>query len=386
MLASFGVSASVRIADPLLPALVAYFDASTARAALTVTVFAFAYGLMQLVWGPLGDRYGKLRVITFTSVLGALCSLAAALAPSLDWLIGFRLAGGLMAAGTIPLSMALIGDRVPYERRQAALGRYLSGGLLGLVSGQFIGGLLADVVSWRAPFLLLAGVTGLAALLLLAELRQEEERPQAPAPLVSQYRAVLGNGWARLVLAVVFVEGAANFGSLAFVPTFLHLRHGLPLTAAGAVVALFGVGGLFYSMVVRRLVGRLGEHGLVLGGGAVLAAGFGVLALLGEGWRPAMPALFLVGLGFYMLHNTLQTHATQMTPAARGTAVSLFAASLFIGNAFGVGAASLAMEAGRPALPFAVSALVLPALALGFSAALRRRPVGDKGERKIEAT
>lgn len=377
MLAAFGSAASVRIADPLLPLLVEVFGVSTGSAAQTVTLFALAYGIMQLVYGPLGDRYGKLHVITLACLACIAGSVGAALAPSLEVLIAFRFLSGATAAALVPLSIALIGDLVPYEQRQSVLARYISGGILGLITGQLISGLLADMISWRAPFVFLAVIFVIVGLLLLVERKRagvvEVIAGRSAQPLLSRYREVLSVRWARLVILVAFVEGAATFGALAFVPSYLHLRYDLSLSAAGGVVALFGGGGLLYALVVRRLIARLGEHGLVLCGTLILGFGFATVAALGDSWWPALPALLVTGLGFYMFHNTLQTHATQMTAGARGTAVSLFAAALFTGNSVGVMVAALAVEAGQERWPFAAAALVLPVLGFCFQAALRRR-------------
>jgi predicted MFS family arabinose efflux permease len=80
-----------------------------------------------------------------------------------------------------------------------------------------------------------------------------------------------------------------------------------------------------------------------------------------------------VGLGFYMLHNTLQTNATQMTPQARGTAVALFSSALYVGQSLGVASGSIVIDrAGGPAI-FLIAALLLPVLGLWFAARLKKR-------------
>jgi predicted MFS family arabinose efflux permease len=82
-----------------------------------------------------------------------------------------------------------------------------------------------------------------------------------------------------------------------------------------------------------------------------------------------------VGLGFYMLHNTLQTNATQMAPQARGTAVALFSSALYVGQSIGVAGGSLLIDrAGGPAI-FTIAALLLPVLGFWFAARLRKRNV-----------
>jgi predicted MFS family arabinose efflux permease len=102
----------------------------------------------------------------------------------------------------------------------------------------------------------------------------------------------------------------------------------------------FALGGLVFALNARLLVRRLGEVVLVRTGSAFMAAAFVSIALApSAGW--AVAACLLMGLGFYMMHNTLQTHATQMAPERRGAAVATFAASLFLGQSLGVGAAGL---------------------------------------------
>src|SRR6185436_9836249 len=118
-----------------------------------VLTFAVAYGISQLLFGPLGDRYGKARV-TCGSLFGcALASLACVLAPGFEALVRLRIFWGIAAAGVIPLAIAWIGDAVHYEQRQATLARLLMGTLSGMTAGQLGGGLFADsALGWRGAF------------------------------------------------------------------------------------------------------------------------------------------------------------------------------------------------------------------------------------------
>lgn len=89
-----------------------------------------------------------------------------------------------------------------------------------------------------------------------------------------------------------------------------------------------------------------------------------------------MPAAFLLGIGYYMFHNTLQTNATQMAPRVRGTSVSLFASAFFLGQSVGVATgAALFEKVGGMSLFSLSGTLVLP-LGFGFAFLLRKRPGG----------
>src|SRR5205823_2893267 len=83
-------------------------------------------------------------------------------------LIAARLFAGATAAAVIPLSMAFIGDVVPYDQRQPVLARFLIGQILGLSTGVWLGGFAADHLSWRIPFLLIGGGFVLVSVALFA--------------------------------------------------------------------------------------------------------------------------------------------------------------------------------------------------------------------------
>ena len=76
-----------------------------------------------------------------------------------------------------------------------------------------------------------------------------------------------------------------------------------------------------------------------------------------------------------MLHNTLQTNATQMTPQARGTAVAMFSSAIFIGQTAGVGTGALVIDRLGAVPLFLGAAVALPVLAIWFARQLRHRPV-----------
>ena len=122
---------------------------------------------------------------------------------------------------------------------------------------------------------------------------------------------MLSSAWARIVILAVALEAALMFGAFAYVGADLHLRFGLSFTLVGIVVGTFGVGGLIYAASVTQLVGRLGQTGLALYGSVLLGLAYLMLALAPTPWIAPI-AVTAIGLGFYMLHNTLQTNATQI--------------------------------------------------------------------------
>ena len=368
-----GSAAALRVCDPLLPHFASEYGVGLGTAGQTVTAFAIAYGLLQLAYGPIGDRYGKYRVVTLATLGCALTSVLCALAPSFGVLVLARMLAGATAGALIPLSMAWIGDTVAYERRQAVLARFLIGQMFGIAMGQVLGGLGADRFGEGPVFVVLAIWFAAAALLMWRSAPQQEVRSQPPAGNVLQrFAAVLVVPWARVVLLTVFVEGILLFGALAFVPTHLHRVYGISLTLAGAIVMLYGVGGLVYAALSPMLVRRWGEAGLAGGGAVLLALCFAVIALT-RFPLVAAAACFVAGLGFYMLHNTLQVNATQMAPAQRGSSLALFTCTLFMGHAIGVTVAGAFVERIGTGPVIASAGVLLLVVGLAFAAALKRK-------------
>ena len=379
-LAAFGSGMSMRVADPMLVRLAADFSIGIGAASAVITLFSLAYGVAQLLFGPLGDRYGKYLVISIACLVCSLTSALCAAANDLSTLLVTRLLAGASCAALIPLSMAWIGDVVPYAERQPVLARFMIGLILGNGVGVLVGGFCADHLHWRFPFVFIAVaflVTGtylvrLRRNLPLHALMRAKSDEQSSPPLRRAFGKVLEIPWARVVLSSVFLEGALVFGTLAFIPTILHLRLGLSLTAAGSMVMLFGIGGLGFALFSPILVRVLGERRLIRIGVSLMAVAMVTIGY-SPSWWLSLPACLLFGLGFYMMHNTLQINATQMAPERRGAAVAAFAFCFFFGQALGIGATGYLLDSVNPAHLSVWFSIALLSVGFRFARAHGRR-------------
>lgn len=378
--AAFSTSVNIRSTDPLLPQIAEGFSVTVGSASAIITAFTIGYGLTQLLFGPIGDRLGKYLVVSLTSLVAGVATAGCAFTQSLDALVLARFAAGAFAAAAIPLAFAWIGDAVAFERRQAVLARFLSAQMTGIILGQAAGGLLGDLVGWRSVFLTIGALHVFAGLAMLAELKlNPASQPagsvgrRASTGVVAGILAIIRRPWVRVMLIAVFFEAMAMYGGLAYVGADLRQRFGLSYSMVGLVMGVYGIGAIAYSLSAKWLLGRLGERGLILAGGFLLATCFASLALT----RFALtvpPIMILMGLAFYMIHNTMQTSATQMAPEARGLGVSLFAFALFMGQSIGVASAAPIMDQyGAPPI-FLIAALMLPFVALWFRSRLAIRP------------
>jgi predicted MFS family arabinose efflux permease len=379
-LAAFASGISLRVTDPLLPLLAHEFGVSLGAASRVVMMFSIAYGVSQLFFGPLGDRYGKYLVVAGASGACALTAALCGLAPTFPLLLFARLLAGGTAAAIIPLSMAWIGDVVPYAQRQPVLARFLIGQILGLSAGVLVGGVAADAGTWRLPFFAIAlvFVSVCTGLLLLNRRLPPHALARHHAPgsalrrMIGEFRQVLSRPWARMVLLTVFLEGGFLYGSFAFIATHIYRTFQMPLSSAGALVMLFGFGGLLFAIASATLVRRLGETGLTRWGGILLSLALLAIALAPVWWW-AIPGCFAAGLGFYMLHNTLQINATQMAPERRGAAVSAFASCFYLGQSVGVGIGGALVGRVGTAAIIAIGAIGVLALSQNFSIRLKTK-------------
>jgi predicted MFS family arabinose efflux permease len=137
--AAFAVTADARVITPLLHVIATEFGAEVGATGIIVTAYTVAFGLFQLVYGPLGDRLGKLTIMTRLLAVFAIGTAACALAPSLALLSLLRFLTGVAAACVVPMSLSYIGDTYSYAERQSAIGRFIGAVALGQILGFSLG-------------------------------------------------------------------------------------------------------------------------------------------------------------------------------------------------------------------------------------------------------
>src|SRR5688572_17523357 len=164
--AVFMVNLDARVVAPLLPTLATDLGVSLASAAWLLSAYMLPYGLCQLLFGPLADRYGKVTVCSHAMAAFSVGTACTALWPSFAAIVSLRALTGAFAAGLIPLTLAYIGDTVPYERRQATIATLMASAGAAQALSTSLGGTLATVLSWREVFPVLGALAGLAALSL----------------------------------------------------------------------------------------------------------------------------------------------------------------------------------------------------------------------------
>jgi predicted MFS family arabinose efflux permease len=369
----FAQTLFTRAIDPVIPMIAADLAIDVKTAALLSSVFAFPYALVQPALGVTGDFFGKTRLMNVCLLVVALSALVCAVATSFSLLIAMRIAAGLVAGGVFPVAMALVGDLVPVNQRQVAIGRLLGIALTGNVIGSTIAGVIGDLLGWRGVFGIL-GLFGLivtiAAFFALRGVATAPTRRFNRAAVVANFRSIFDDPRAKVCFTSVFFEAIFIHGLFPYVAVLLLAVGETRASIAGLLIAAFAVGGVFYSLSVPMLVVRVRERYLTAVGGALAATGMMLIALsVPWFWQIAVYGLF--GFGFYLLHGTIQVHVTDLSQTARGAAASLHSSSFYLGQAVGPVVYGYGFAHGGPEPTILVGAAVVLTVGLVCSRLLR---------------
>ena len=336
-LGNFASSLFVRAIDPMIPQVAHDLVTDPATVALLTTAFALPYAVLQPVLGPLADMIGKTRLMTIC--LGALVinGFVSAAAPNFNVLMASRIASGIAAGGIFPIGLAIAGDLVPIHQRQVAISRLLAAGMLGNLLGTPMAGILGDLVGWRFVLAVVGFLCMATFVAAMIGFRGIAARPGAGIDLgavVTGYRTIFRNPLAKYCFGAVMLEGTFMMGIFPYVALLLRANGEPRATIAGIVIAGFALGGVIYSASVSRLLPRIGERGLIRIGAAFM--GFALLAVaLPAPWPVEMVKFLFLGCGFYMMHGVIQIYATELAPAARGSAAALHSGFFCLGLAIG---------------------------------------------------
>ena len=372
---TFLVAVDVRILAPVLPSISLSLGSPAGTVGLAMTTYAFAYGMGQLVYGPLSDRSSRIGVVRIAGLGFSVCTVLSALVLTTWQFIAIRFLAGAFAGAVLPLTLVFIGDTVEYSRRQIVIGRFAMVTSAALVVSAAIGGTVAYLVSWR---IMLLGYGLLALIPVICMWRLEAPRSIEPSEDGGRFADFLRDRGAQFVYVAVFLEGFLLWGALTYLGAFGTTRHGLDQFSVGLLIALAGVGTMVGGSLMGRIRRRLSENTLAGLGGVLMGAAF--LSLIPR-WPLAIFAasMLLLGFGLVALHTTLQVRGTELGgSAARGKAFSLFAFNLFTGMSIGTAVLGRLVDAGRYEVMFALAGLGLVVIGLATARASARPRVASE--------
>jgi predicted MFS family arabinose efflux permease len=177
-------------------------------------------------------------------------------------------------------------------------------------------------------------VVAIIAFFAFRGLRVAKSKPFNLAAAAAGFQGVLADPRAKICFGSVFFEGIVIYGLFPYVALLLLMSGQTHSSYAGLVIAGFGLGGILYSLTLPMFIMRVTERQLMLTGAGIAATAF-VLIAVNPPWYVQAGVFVVFGMGFYMLHNCIQLHVTDLTQTSRGAALSLHSCSFYSGQAIG---------------------------------------------------
>lgn len=346
--AAFVVFAQVFMVAPLIPHLSLVFASPVNWVALAIPAYIVPQGIMTLLAGPLSDRIGRREVIYASLLLFAAITAATATADRVDVFIAWRVAAGVVAAGIVPICLALIGDVIPFEQRGRAVGWMFGSIAGGTATGAAVGALLDPIIGWHGLFLTVAALS--TVVILFAKVTGAFPRlalPAVPPPwriVARGYATLLALARARRIYGYVLLNAILQSGVFTWLGVYLQQRFGLGETGIGLALLGYGIPGLLFGPIIGRLADRYGRA-WIIPSGVALTGVCALLLALPLALVVAQIAIILLSLGFDLTHPQLAAIATDLH-GPRGQAVALMAFSLFVGLGLGSLLFQAALAAG----------------------------------------
>ncbi|KXS49068.1 MAG: major facilitator superfamily transporter [Halanaerobium sp. T82-1] len=317
---------------PLIVDIASDLQIPVNSAALSVTSYMLSFGLFTVLFGPLGDRYGKTKIIKIAAFGTAIFSSLGAVAFNLESLIVLRTINGAFAAGIFPVTMALIGDSFSDKDRQFAIAKVMGMMFFGGASATVLGGALAYFGSWRLVYLAYGLAEFVIALVMIKKL-EDSKSTIDNLNFKKVYGQALSNVDMLLVIGIIFVIGYTVFGSFTYSGDYIQQITGYNIFYVGIILSFFGLGTVIGGKNAAKLRNKFHDKFLISAG----ILGVVSLYTLSQVSNPFLLMLSLFGFGwsFVSLQSTLVTYAQAVLPELRGTAMSLASLAMFVGGGVG---------------------------------------------------
>lgn len=321
---------------PALPELARELHTSTATAQLSLTAGLLGLGAGQLIFGPMSDKYGRIRPLLLSLVLFFISSVGCSLAQDINQLLAARLFEGLSGAGGAVLSRAVARDM--YSGHE--LTRFFA--LLMLVNGlapigaPVLGGALMAFLDWRGLFMALALIAIL--LLVLARTTLTETLPPERRSQGSMLSAWAGLGQVvkdRGFMGFCLTQGLMMAGMFAYIgasPFVLQQLYGMSPQGFSLCFAVNGIGLIIASQTSARFCGLWGEYRVLKGGLALAFTASSCLLLAAISSAPlplVLVALFLTIASVGVIGTTASSLAMQSQGQRAGSASAVIGVTMF---------------------------------------------------------
>ena len=363
------IGTGVLLPAGLLSALMADLGIPAGRAGLLITVGGLVVGFGAPLLAGLTSRVDRRALLVFALGLYVMGHLAAAVTTDFTLLLIFRALTVAGAAIFTPQAAATVGLLVSADRRGGAIAFIFIGWSLASVLGIPLGSLLGEYLGWRTTYVLMAGLSGVGALVVWA-VTPRGLRVQ-PLALASWVR-VLNDRRLLCVLAVTMFAMSGQFAMFTYVSPILSMGYGLGAGAIGLTFLAVGVAGVAGNLLASRVAGRFGIERSILV--ALVSVMLGLVVIwVGWGFYPAfLLGGCLWGLGGFAANSLQQSRLVSMAPLLASATVALNTSFVYLGQSLGsfTGGALIA-QGPNPAMALAGAAFAGSAALLSVVAGRR---------------
>lgn len=330
----FFVQGDIAAAAPLLVALANDFGISISEAGYTVAAYLIPFGVFTILFGPLGDKWGRGKILKTAAFGTAIFSLLGALAPNYITLITFRAFNGMFGAGLIPVSMALIGELagndnlILHKRLSKTMSLMFFGGAI----APLIGGTLSYLGSWRLVYLVYGVFELFFAAVLLVSIKGFD-KINRDITIINSYRDAFSNKALMRTVSIVGFLGIAVLGGFSYLGKFVGVKFNLTLLQIGLMLTLYGVGTIIGGRLGHKIQSKIGNRYFIF------SAFIGVLALLifcyvNNIWFVGA-AILLFGASFTLIQPKILAISQRLLPKRKGTVMSLISLNMSLGGGVG---------------------------------------------------
>jgi len=375
---------------PSLPGMAAYFNADYGLMQLAISAYLGITAVLQLIIGPLSDRFGRRPVLLWALTIFLLATLGCILSPNVETFLMFRMVQGSVAAGMV-LSRAIVRDMVEPSEAASMIGYITMGMSLVPMLGPVLGGYLDQTFGWQSSFSLVL-IFGAGVLLLMwADLG--ETNAQKSSSFGAQFRAypelIRSRRFWGYALSAAFASGAffAFLGGAPFVATVVL---GLDPAQMGLYFVFISLGYMMGNFVAGRYSKLIGLNRMMLLGSMVAAGGMViaiVLFLIGlQHPISFFGTIAFVGVGNGMTLPNANAGIVSVRPHLAGSASGLGGAVMIGGGAAlsAITGALLTVETGAYPLLFMMLGSSLLAVATSGYVMYVARKAGELGENVAE--
>jgi DHA1 family multidrug resistance protein-like MFS transporter len=318
---------------PVMPLYASKLGASVADVGLIVSIYSYGTAIGMIPVGILSDRYGRRGFLVAGLIIYTLVPFLYPLASDPAELMAIRAVHGIGQALFIATVLAAVVDLAPAANRGIAIGWYTTATQSGLTAGPPLGGLIMNLISYEAAFWTSSIVSLVGLCFVLARYRTLPKTQENAPPITFSWGWLTNKFiWGALLTSFFIAIGVGTIGS--YIPLYA-LSYGINEIGAGVILMATFLTSALFRAPAGKMSDKIGREPIILWGAAICIVSTALVSQV-----HSLVLLCIVGLLFgtgmgTTMSSSMALNADHSPPGIRGLAMSFYACSFQVGNAFG---------------------------------------------------